>query len=122
MNPLLIAFSGSLGAAVRFVLDGHLRAKYGSSFPWATIIINVSGSFVLGAVSGYVLSHAGMGAMTSVIGVGFCGGYTTFSTASFETVRLIEQKKYKAALGNAAGSMIATIIAAAVGLSIGSWV
>jgi CrcB protein len=119
MTPVSIAVAGSIGAVSRFVLDGHIRARYNRDFPWATLVINVSGSLVLGIVSGILLKHHGFTNAEAIIGTGFCGGYTTFSTASFETVRLLEERRYASAFGNAAGGIIATIIAAAFGIAIG---
>jgi CrcB protein len=121
MTPVLIALAGSLGAMTRFVLDGHIKVRYNSPFPWATFIINVTGSFVLGLASGVLLHHHGFSTAEAVTGIGFCGGYTTFSTASFETVRLFEKRNYKAAFGNAAGSLLAVLVAASLGLLFGSW-
>lgn len=119
MTPIFIALAGSLGATSRFVLDGHLKARFGGAFPWATFIINVTGSFILGIVTGILLKHHNFNDVEAIIGVGFCGGYTTFSTASFETVRLLERREYRRALANAAGGLAATIVAAAIGLVIG---
>lgn len=120
MIAVFVALAGSLGAMTRFVLDGHIRAKYNHTFPWATFVINVTGSFLLGVVSGVLVNHHGFTAVETIIGIGFCGGYTTFSTASFETVRLLERRDYTRALGNAAGGLLATIVAAAVGVVVGA--
>lgn len=119
MTPIFIALAGSLGAMSRFVLDGHIKARYDHTFPWATFIINVTGSFILGVVTGILLKHHNFDDIEAIIGVGFCGGYTTFSTASFETVRLLERREYARAIANAVGGLIATIAAAAIGLVIG---
>jgi fluoride exporter len=119
MTPISIALAGSIGAISRFVLDGHIRARYNHAFPWATLAINSSGSFLLGIVSGILLRHHGFTNVEAVIGIGFCGGYTTFSTASFETVRLLEERRYTSALGNTVGSIVVTLTAAALGLAIG---
>lgn len=119
MTAALIALAGSLGAISRYVLDGHIKTRYAYTFPLATIIINVSGSLLLGIISGVLLKHHGFAGAEAVIGTGFCGGYTTFSTASFETVRLIEERRYTAATGNAVGSLLATYIAAVLGIAIG---
>ncbi len=119
MTPVLVSLAGSLGAASRFVLDGHIRAKYNHSFPWATFIINVTGSFLLGLLSGLLLKYKGLASIDAIVGIGFCGGYTTFSTASFETVRLLERRKYTAAIGNAFGGLLVTVAATALGIVAG---
>ncbi len=119
MTPVWIALAGSMGAVSRFVLDGHIQTKYRRTFPWATFIINVSGSFILGLVSGMLMAHQNFDGIATIIGIGFCGGYTTFSTASFETVRLFERREYKRALASSAGTLLATVAVAAIGLFIG---
>lgn len=119
MIALFIALAGSLGGVARFILDGHIRTKASHNFPWATLLINSSGSLLLGMVSGIVLKHHGFTHAEAIIGIGFCGGYTTFSTASFETVRLLEERRYGSAFSNAAGGALLTVAAAALGVAIG---
>lgn len=119
MTPIFVAFAGSLGAVCRFMLDGHIKARFSQDFPWATFIINVTGSLALGVVTGVLLSHKGFSSTATIIGAGFCGGYTTFSTASFETVRLLEKRRYAATLSNVGAGLGAAIIAAVIGLAIG---
>ena len=90
VTPALVV-AGGVGASTRMVADGAMRSRWPTSFPWATFAINVSGSFLLGVLTGLVLHrHTGVD-LRLVAGTGFCGGYTTFSTASFETVRLVQQ-------------------------------
>lgn len=112
--PLLIALAGGMGAASRFVIDGLLRTVVGRIFPWSTIIINISGSLLLGVVTGIALHHASTD-IKLIWGTGFCGGYTTFSTASYETVRLIEERRYVASLGYAVVSFVLAVSFFAIG-------
>jgi CrcB protein len=112
---LCVSLAGAAGAVARFVVDGAVRHRWAPSFPWATLAINVSGSLLLGVVTGAVLFTGAPGLLQAVVGVGFCGGYTTFSTASFETVRLAQQGRAGAALANAVGSLLLTAVAAAAG-------
>lgn len=119
MTAVWVSLAGSLGAMTRFVLDGHIKSRHSNEFPWATFIINVSGSIILGFVSGILLTHKGFADSETIIGVGFCGGYTTFSTASFETVRLLERQDYTRAIGNAAGGLVSATLAAAIGFALG---
>lgn len=114
-----MALAGGLGAVTRFVLDGLVRTRLASAFPLGTTVINVTGSFALGVVSGLVLGHAVPDEWRLVVGTGFCGGYTTFSTASFETVRLVEQRHTGLALLNAVGTVAVTVGVAALGLWLG---
>jgi CrcB protein len=115
-----MALAGGLGAGTRFVLDGVIRARVASQFPWATMLINVTGSLLLGVLAGLVLFHGSAATARLVIGTGFCGGYTTFSTASFESVRLLQHRKYGQALANAVGTLLLTAAAAAAGMAIAS--
>lgn len=119
MMPIVLSFAGSFGAVSRFVLDGHIRLKYDHSFPWATLVINATGSLLLGVLSGVLLKHKGFTDTETIIGIGFCGGYTTFSTASFETVRLLERRKYISATGQAVGGLLLTVAAASIGIALG---
>jgi len=116
---LWVALAGGLGAVARFVGDGLVRTRLSAAFPVGTVLINVSGSFTLGLVSGLVLAHAAHDGLRLVVGTGFLGGYTTFSTASFETVRLVEQRRVGLALLNGVGTLITTVCAAAAGLWLG---
>ncbi|WP_188668997.1 fluoride efflux transporter FluC [Tersicoccus solisilvae] len=119
MGPALflgIAASGGVGAALRFVVDGLVRARTRGTFPWATVFINVTGSLLLGVVTGLAAAHGLDRAWVLVLGGGLLGGYTTFSTASVETVRLAQGRRRLAALANAAGTAVVTVAAAALGL------
>ncbi|MGC0364736.1 CrcB protein [Rhodococcus sp. 27YEA15] len=116
MITLWVALAGSAGAVTRFVLDGLIRSRRATEFPWATVIINVTGSLFLGLVVGAVLFHGAPHDLQVIAGIGFCGGYTTFSTASFETVRLVQRRRYRLALGNAIGTLALTMTAGAAGL------
>ncbi|WP_024288283.1 fluoride efflux transporter CrcB [Cellulomonas sp. KRMCY2] len=116
MTALLVALFGGLGAASRFVLDGLVRARWTSAFPIATVLINVTGSLALGLVTGAALYHH-LGASWQVVaGAGFCGGYTTFSTAMVETVRLVQAGEHRRAVANALGSLLLAVGAAALGI------
>ena len=119
MTPIYISLAGSLGAVSRFMIDGHIKHKYNHGFPWATLLINTSGSFLLGLITGLLIAHRGFATGEAIIGIGFCGGYTTFSTASFETVRLLEQRRYDRACLQAIGGFVAAFLAAAIGIIIG---
>lgn len=109
MNVLLICIAGGFGALARFIADALIRNWLGRNFPWATIIINVSGALLLGAVTALTLRHQLSSEVKVIIGTGFCGGYTTFSTASFEAVRLFEEKRWKAAMGHVTANIVLTV-------------
>ncbi len=111
-----VGLAGSVGALVRFVVDGAIRTRASGELPVGTVTINVTGSFLLGLLTGLVMFHGAPSTLTLVAGVGFCGGYTTFSTASFETVRLIQQGSVRAAAVNLGITLLGTLGAAALGL------
>jgi fluoride exporter len=115
---LWVTLAGMVGAVSRFALDSVIRTRIRSQFPWSTLAINVSGSLLLGVVTGLILFRHDPTDLRLVIGTGFCGGFTTFSTASFESVRLLQRQLYLAAFGNAFGTLAVTMGAAAIGLEI----
>jgi len=126
MSPvelILVAVGGGAGAALRFVLDGLAKGRVVGSrfagFPVGTLLINVSGSLVLGVLTG--LGQAGTipASTVAVLGTGMMGGYTTFSTASVETVQLLRSGKTRLAVLNGLGMLVVSVGAAALGLWIG---
>ena len=117
---LLVAAAGGLGAAARFAVDGATRSRWATAFPWSTVMVNVTGSLLLGVLTGLLVTDGAPGLARTVLGTGFCGGYTTFSTASFENVRLLQLRRYAAAAGNAVGSLVLTVAAGGLGLWLGT--
>jgi CrcB protein len=113
-----IALAGAGGALARFEVDGAIKLRWSTAFPWPTFLINVSGSLLFGILSGLVLFHGASGDLRLIAGTGFCGGYTTFSTASFETVRLIQERKYWIAAFATLGTITLTLAAAALGVAL----
>lgn len=117
---ILLSLAGGVGAALRLLVDGLVRTRIKLTYPLGTTVINVSGSFLLGVITALTLSRVLPEGWHLVLGAGLMGGYTTFSTASFETVRLIQEHRYGAALANSLGMLIGAIAAAVLGLWIGS--
>jgi CrcB protein len=116
MTVLLVLLGGALGAPARYLTDLSVQRLHDSVFPWGTWAVNVVGCLVLGVVAG-----AGPpGWLLSLVGTGFCGALTTFSTFGFETVRLIEDDDRAAAVWNMLGSLTAGLVAVAVGWSVGN--
>jgi fluoride exporter len=115
---LLVALAGGLGAAARLVVDGAVRARWSRSFPVATLTVNATGSAVLGLLLGGHLAGAVPTTVLLVAGVGFCGGYTTFSTAMVETVRLAQDGDAVRAVGNVVASFVVCVAAAAAGAAL----
>ncbi|WP_375489835.1 fluoride efflux transporter CrcB [uncultured Jatrophihabitans sp.] len=118
MIVTLMCLAGGLGAVARFMFDGFVRPRTRGDYPWGTLLINVSGSLVLGVLTGLVLFHGAPDQLRVVLGTGFLGGYTTFSTASFETVRLLQQGSAARSLSYLAASALGSAAAAGIGLAL----
>lgn len=116
MTPVWLALAGGLGAGTRFVLDGVLTARIRRGLPTATLIINVIGSFLLGLLTGWGADHR---TIRAVLGVGLLGGFTTFSTASVELVRLVRAERRWAALALGSSMLMLCVLAAGAGLGLG---
>ncbi|MHA7304568.1 fluoride efflux transporter CrcB [Arthrobacter sp. TMN-49] len=123
MTPLVflaIAVAGGVGAAARFAVDGFIGHKLRTAFPWATFIINVSGSLALGLLAALAAGVLVAPVWSLILGAGFLGGYTTFSAASYETLRLLQDRRYLASLANAMGTLVFSVGAAALGYWLGT--
>ncbi|AWB91639.1 fluoride efflux transporter FluC [Aeromicrobium chenweiae] len=111
MTTLLMALAGGLGAGSRWSVDAWLRPRVSGRLPWPTLLINVTGSFLLGLLVGLATDSTWL----TILGTGFLGGYTTFSTASVETVQLAIGRRYAAAAANALVMLVLSVAAAACG-------
>jgi len=118
MQVAVVVLAGALGAPARYLLDGWVLRRTGTGFPWGTLVVNVCGSLLLGLVTG--LARAGhLGPLpTAALGAGFCGSFTTFSTLSYETVRLLDEGSGAAAGVNVVANFVIGLGAAAAGLAI----
>jgi CrcB protein len=119
VNAVLIvgvALAGGIGAGLRYLLDRLVPAS--GRFPWGILVVNVTGSFALGLVTG--LSAAVAPEVVLVLGVGLLGGYTTFSTVSVESVLLAERGKWRDAAANLLGTLVLAVLAAAAGIGLGA--
>ncbi len=118
MTLFAVALAGAFGATARYVVDGLVQDRVEGAFPWGTWVVNISGSFALGFLTGLALDHGLGDTPKAVIGAGFIGAYTTFSTFTYETLRLVEEgSRYEAAL-NVATSTAIGLLAAGVGLAL----
>ncbi|HVU72396.1 MAG TPA: fluoride efflux transporter CrcB [Mycobacteriales bacterium] len=113
-----VAAAGAVGAPARYLVDTAVTHRWGRRFPLGTFVINTSGALLLGFITGLVLYH-GVGTSTKVvIGTGFCGAYTTFSTLWFEVVRLSEDGERPTAVRYLVLSTVTGLAAAAGGLAL----
>jgi fluoride exporter len=113
---LLVAVGAAVGAPLRYLVDRAVQGRHDSLFPWGTFAVNVIGSLILGVLIGGATAIPG--AVMQLLGTGLCGALTTFSTFSFETIRLIEDRARFYAVINVLASIIAGLGAAFVGISI----
>lgn len=116
MTWLLIGLFGGLGAAARFVIDGVVTSLRRTSVPLGTMVVNLLGSFGLGLLYGWWLGRSEL--VIAVVGVGFFGGFTTFSTAALESARLMVEGRRWAGLGLAVVMLVACVAAAAFGYTL----
>jgi fluoride exporter len=114
--PLLVVLGAVVGAPARYLTERLVQSRQASGFPWGTYTVNVVGSFVLGLVAGAAASPA----VTALVGTGFCGALTTYSTFGYETVQLARGGSPLLATLNAVGSVLAGLGAAGLGLAIGT--
>jgi len=110
---LLAAACGGLGAAARYLVDIGIARATGSRFPWGVMVINVTGSLLLGLVVGMLPGAA------FVLGAGFLGGYTTFSTAMIDAISLWRDGEQRAAVFDVLGMLVISLAAAGLGLALG---
>ncbi len=121
MNPLLIAVGGALGSLARYWMSEALALALGPGFPWGTLLVNVSGSFVIGLAAGGSIGDARLVASPFVrnfVMVGLCGGYTTFSAFSLQTVTMLQAGDVGRASLNVVGSVGLCLVATAAGYAL----
>jgi CrcB protein len=113
-----VALAGAVGAPARYLLDGLVQRRTSLAFPLGTFVVNASGAFALGLLTGLALHH-GLGTTAKVLlGAGFCGAFTTFSTFSYETMELAEAGAWRNAGLNVALSLGIGLGAAALGFAL----
>jgi CrcB protein len=120
MEYLMIGIGGFLGANARYVVGGWLTHLWGAQFPWGTFVINISGSFLLGLLMASLNARPLASPQYRLFfAVGFLGAYTTFSTFSYETLRLAQDQSMIAALLNITGSVVLGLVGVSFGVFFG---
>jgi CrcB protein len=114
---LLVAVAGGVGAVLRALIIHHVGLRRADPLPVGTLVVNASGSFFLGILTGLALYHGLGGHSLAVAGVGLCGGYTTWSTASWETIHLLHTGHRAEAVVYTLGALALCLGAAAAGLA-----
>lgn len=109
-----VLVAGGAGAVCRYLVDGAVTARTRGAYPWGTLVVNLTGSLLLGIVAGLITKHGAPEAVGVVAGTAFCGAYTTFSTLAYETVRLAEDGAWRLALAHL-GTLVPGGAAAALG-------
>lgn len=120
MTVLLVLVGGAAGAPSRYLVDRWVQSRHASAFPWGTLAVNVAGCLVLGLVAGAVSAADGPAWLLTLVGTGFCGALTTFSTFSFETVRLVEEGLTRVAAAYLVLSVAVGLALCALGWAAGS--
>lgn len=118
MNWLLVIAGAVVGAPLRYLTDRAVQSRHDSVFPWGTFAVNVTGCLILGLLTGAAAAGAASSHLQLLLGTGLCGALTTYSTFSYETLRLTETGAGLYALANIAGSVTAGLAAAFLGVSI----
>ncbi|RMI35302.1 fluoride efflux transporter FluC [Nocardia stercoris] len=117
MTAVLVIVGAMIGAPTRYLVDRGVAARWDTLFPFGTFVVNIAGSAILGAVIGASAGHL----TYALLGTGFCGALTTFSTFGYETVRLAEARAYRYALANIVVGVSAGLAAAYAGAVLAQW-
>ncbi|HUO47595.1 MAG TPA: CrcB family protein [Acidimicrobiales bacterium] len=113
-----VGLAGIIGALARYLVDGAVQDRTSGTFPAGTMVVNLAGSLVLGVVTGLTWYHGLGHAPKAVVGAGFCGAFTTWSTVSWETVRLAGYGERSQAVVHLVGGVAACLAIAAAGMAV----
>ena len=122
---LWVAIGGALGSVSRYWVNGLISDKFGAAFPWGTLTINVTGSFVIGIIAAVASPEGRLDSQSRIFAtqflmIGICGGYTTFSSFSLQTLNLLRDRQWLYAGGNILLSVVLCMIAVWLGYLLGA--
>jgi fluoride exporter len=118
MTALLVVLGAVIGAPLRYLTDRTIQSRHDSVFPWGTFGVNVAGSFLLGLLYQGLTTQAVPAPVWTLLGTGFCGALTTYSTFGYETVRLLAERSRFYALANVVASLVAGLGSAFTGAAV----
>ncbi|MGX1756054.1 fluoride efflux transporter CrcB [Streptomyces lydicus] len=119
MNWLLVVAGAMVGAPLRFLTDRYVQSRHDTVFPWGTFTVNAVGSLILGLLTGAVSAGAASSHVQLLVGTGLCGALTTYSTFSYETLRLAADRARASAVANVVVTVAAGLAAAFAGVAAG---
>ncbi len=123
LEVLFVALGGAIGSAARYLVGGWFAARFGAAFPYGTFVVNVTGSFIVGLFLAYAQERVSLSPYWRLFfAVGFVGGYTTFSTYEYESIRLLQDGEMLLAAVYLIGSVVTGGVAAIAGIALGSWI
>jgi CrcB protein len=117
MIPLVVFVGAGLGGLGRWWIGGWVQESAGASFPWGTLVVNASGSLLLGFLYAFLVGTEASPQLRAFAAIGVCGGYTTFSTFSYESVQLLQHGEW----GRAAVYMAGSVALSLAGVILGIW-
>jgi fluoride exporter len=123
LSVLLVALGGGIGSATRYLVGGWFAGRFGPAFPYGTFFINVTGSFIVGLFLAFAEERASLSSYWRLFfAVGFVGGYTTFSTFEYESVRLLQDGEFLLGAIYVVGSVLTGAFGAVAGIIVGNWI
>ncbi|WP_157550721.1 fluoride efflux transporter CrcB [Nocardioides jensenii] len=118
MTVAMVLLGGAIGAPLRYLTDLGVQSRHDSVFPWGTFTVNVLGSLILGVTAAAVVDLGSPPWVLALVGTGFCGALTTFSTFGFETIRLLEEGSVLTAAAISVASLAVGLGACAGGFAV----
>jgi CrcB protein len=123
LGALFVALGGGIGSVTRYLVSGWFASRFGPAFPYGTFVINITGSFIIGVFLAFAQQRVSLSPYWRLFfAVGFVGGYTTFSTFEYESVRLLQEGEMLLGALYLVGSVVTGAVGAVSGIAVGSWI